>query len=46
MTIKEVYKKYKHMDEIILDEKSFLQTFQSTMLRDLWQAIKKECEIK
>lgn len=46
MTVKEVYAKYKHMDEIILDEKSFPKTFQGNILRDLWQAVRKECKEK
>ena len=45
MTIKEVYKRYKHLDNLLSD-KTFLSGFRAHILYELWQAVKKECEKK
>jgi len=47
MTIKEVYKKYKHLDDF-LSNKDLLtgSGFRMYVLYQLWQVIKEKCEKK
>jgi len=40
MTIEEIYEKYKHLDKLLSDKEWLPDTFQGSILYDLWQAIK------
>lgn len=42
MTIKEVYKKYKHLDKCLCDKLLMPDGLPGIILYDLWQAIRKE----
>lgn len=48
MTIKEVYEKYKHVDDIQFTRQIFIENYkgQLTLLCDLWLAIKNDQEEK
>ena len=46
MTIQEVYKKYKHLDELLSDKKWLPRNSLGQILFDLWQAVKSASQVK
>lgn len=45
MTIEEVYKKYKHLDKLLSDDKLWKGAVESVLV-DLWMAIKDYMKLK